>query len=459
MVPPDGDNGNLEYATRVLGINKFIFFARHCQSRRKLLRLFHRLRCLCWPKSPWLAVDEEGGTVSRLAHLIGPIPSAMAVGQLAMPAQLRLALRVSLSLKRLGFTVNLAPVTDVLRRYDNSCIATRAFGYSSQNVLRGSLAVCRAAAASGMLSCCKHFPGLGRADRDSHHALPVSVWPRRSVQVIADLLQRVNVPIIMAGHCLYPNISRELTTFSADLLTSFLRKRMDFKGVLLSDDMLMGALQNEPVLENRFLRAWRAGIDLLLLSRLDSQVLAAITRLTQPTYRHHLPLDHLRRARQRLDAAAELYRHSPVPCADHTIADSQFFQLFQRAFHTGHSARLRQGRYYLLIDARAHERCKQIPAFRNLSLRARACIRYNAHGWIGFGARPATDPMLVVSFNPLHGPAAFCRFINQHRQFSVISLGEPHERHLFSRAAGILFLYSSHEAVVRNGLKQFISWH
>jgi beta-N-acetylhexosaminidase len=212
---------------------------------------------------PLVALDQEGGLVSRIAD--DPAPGAPSMGSLAAEEIAALARQRADTLANYGFDVNFAPVADVAFSPD-SFMSGRAFAADSAVVAADVTAYLAGVAGSGVRHCVKHFPGHGRVSVDSHEALPVldvdpAMWwaedalPFRAA-VAAD------VPMVMLGHLVMPawgNLPASLSPTAVRVL----RQDLGFAGVVVTDDRGMGALAAWTPLEIVDL-AVAAGNDLLL---------------------------------------------------------------------------------------------------------------------------------------------------------------------------------------------------
>lgn len=217
-----------------------------------------------------IAVDQEGGPVVRLTTGATVFPSNMAVGATGSTELARQMARVTAEeLRALGINMNLAPVLDVNSNPDNPVIGIRSFGSAPELVSELGTAMLQAYQAAGIVAAVKHFPGHGDTAVDSHVSMPV---------VDKDLaqLQRVELPpfqaaidagvdAIMTAHVLFPAVVQDgkPATLSADVLDGLLRRQMVYDGLIVSDSLLMGALDNWSDTAGVAELAVAAGVDLL----------------------------------------------------------------------------------------------------------------------------------------------------------------------------------------------------
>jgi len=258
---------------RTLKPGGLIFFRRNVASPKQvacLTRDIQRLALEALGRPLLLAVDQEGGTVARLTPPFSQLPDASLVGAQGAEAVARSARLIAQEMKLVGLNLNLAPVLDVSLPETAGPMERRSFGRDPALVAECGVAAILATQREGVMATAKHFPGLGRAQEDPHLLLPV-------VSATAEeLRQRDLVPFraafqagiacAMTSHVLYPALDSELPgTLSTVILTGLLRNELRFDGVLVSDDLDMGAVTSRYPPEWAALTAFQAGVDLLLV--------------------------------------------------------------------------------------------------------------------------------------------------------------------------------------------------
>jgi beta-N-acetylhexosaminidase len=220
----------------------------------------------------FLALDQEGGSIVRVASGMTVFTSQMGLAATPDPvaAVQRVATITAAELRANGVNWNFAPVADVNNEPLNPIIGNRSFGSDPQRVSTLVAAAARAYAAAGLLCCAKHFPGHGAATVDSHLALPI-------IDVDRARLDRVElppfraaiaagVPAIMLAHLIVPALDPTPAlpaSMSKRVVTDLLRRELGFAGIVLTDDLEMGALASigEAVAGER---ALEAGADFVL---------------------------------------------------------------------------------------------------------------------------------------------------------------------------------------------------
>jgi len=247
----------------------FVLFGRNCSEPAQLRALVADMRgCVGRADAPVL-IDQEGGRVARLRppHWRSyPAPARLA----ALPdgeadEAVRLGARlIADDLAALGITVDAAPVLDLPVAGADAVIGDRAYGGDPARVARLGRAMCEGLLAGGVLPIIKHIPGHGRAKVDSHHACPVVDTDADKLAVTDFVPFRLlaDMPWAMTAHVVYSALDREPATLSRPVIDRVIRRQIGFDGVLVSDDLGMGALAGR--LAERVEKALHAGCDLAL---------------------------------------------------------------------------------------------------------------------------------------------------------------------------------------------------
>ena len=264
---PDSDTRDLLDAIRPAG---FLLFQRNIQSFDQIYTLTGRLREM-FPVPAFLAIDHEGGRVDRLKQIFGPIPSMPELAEGGM-AQLRFGAKIIASeLEATGFNVDFAPVLDL--RLPGSIVAERSLSADPAEVTRLAGAFIEELGKKTIVACAKHFPGLGGAIADPHFSLPRVDRGKRQLQK-EDAAPFVSLfaetGMLMMSHAYYPNLGDEKpipASLSSRVIDGFLRKKLGYQGLVLTDDLTMGAVTSIGLTPDLFLRAFEAGNDLLLFSQ------------------------------------------------------------------------------------------------------------------------------------------------------------------------------------------------
>ncbi len=222
-----------------------------------------------------IATDQEGGLVEHLGGRTTRLPSAMALGSSpSYQDSFNAGLIAGKELEALGINMNFAPNLDLYLDAQSSIVATRSFGADPQEVALHALAFIKGQRRHGVISMIKHYPGHGRTPDDSHGRLPqidVSLEQLKAEELLPyKMLVDENVRGIMVGHLAFPQIVDKRTPSSRSefFLTELLRDQWQYKGVVVTDDMLMyGARSGGLNLQETIYNSIMSGSDLLLYTR------------------------------------------------------------------------------------------------------------------------------------------------------------------------------------------------
>ena len=256
-------------------IGGFMLTRGNIQNRAQVKALVQDLQAAARAHNPgiglFIAVDQEGGRVSRLdLDTLTRFPAPYYWGEYQDPLYVEaVAYIISREALSLGCNINLAPVLDLYDKADDSIVGDRSMGINPVQVGERGVYYLFGAQRAGIAAVAKHFPGHGRTTVDSHHSLPVVEVSEKTL-LNEDLLPfqmviRHGVDAIMTAHILYPQIDPDFpVTLSAIFLRGLLRERLGFEGVIISDDIEMGALRSHYSPEEIVKYGINAGVDILL---------------------------------------------------------------------------------------------------------------------------------------------------------------------------------------------------
>jgi len=261
----------------------YILFADNLVNPRQTRKLIADLQSLT-PIPPFIALDEEGGVVSRLNAVptMGglPVPAAREIGSSGQTARAEEAGQtIARQLKELGFSVNFAPVADIHTPGTGSTIGERSYGTEALLVSKMACAFSKALEDEGILSVAKHFPGHGAAYGDSHTEKTVLDAPRellihRELVPFASLIQQ-GIGGIMTGHIIVPSLDPggKPASLSRRISETLLRSEMNYEGLVFTDSLRMGGVTAFYNTTELPLLAFEAGADILLMpvAALDSR--------------------------------------------------------------------------------------------------------------------------------------------------------------------------------------------
>jgi beta-N-acetylhexosaminidase len=305
---PDATDADIRLF-RDTGAGGLILYRRNSESPERLHRLLARLEAALGRRL-LVATDHEGGRIIMLGQGVTIFPdslAAAAAGEVAFVN--RQGLFEGRELRRLGVDVNFAPVLDVLTERYSPNIGIRSYGKDPALVARLGAARIRGLQSAGVSACAKHFPGKGHAPVDAHLALPVieSGWGEMHASHLVPFLAAVEagVDCLMTSHPLYPGLDptpRTPATFSRLIVEEYLRDQVGYRGVILSDDLEMGAVAELCPVGEAAVKAAAAGHDLLLVCHTEAAQRAAHAALFDAYRKGALPLRGLEQSVTRLDA-------------------------------------------------------------------------------------------------------------------------------------------------------------
>jgi beta-N-acetylhexosaminidase len=231
----------------------------------------------------------EGGTVDRLRDALAPLPSAQSVTRAAQqkgkPALMHEhGALVARAVKAFGFNTTLAPVLDLALPVSAKVMGTRAASPSAEGVVLYARNFLAGLAAQGVAGCGKHFPGLGGGSLDSHLETPSIDRTLRELDrddLVPYRELRNELPIVMVNHAAYPRTASKDRPASASpyWITTELRKRIGYRGLIFSDDLEMGGILKFMSIEEAAIAALRAGMDLIEICHSPELILRAYESL------------------------------------------------------------------------------------------------------------------------------------------------------------------------------------
>ena len=248
-----------------------ILFKRNIKSSIQLKRLIKSIRNYVKDKRFPILIDEEGSSVSRLRDLFNHNVDANYFGKLYKTNK-RIAVNLyksylrSLSneLKKLGININTIPVLDVLRWNTNSVIGNRSFSENKKIVKELGKITIDECHAKKILTVIKHIPGHGCSNIDSHLSMPkVNLSVKNLNKIDFYPFKFSSAKLAMTAHIVYKKIdSKNISTFSSKIIKDIIRKKIGYKGILMSDDISMKALKHDLVTNAK--KSLSAGCNLVL---------------------------------------------------------------------------------------------------------------------------------------------------------------------------------------------------
>lgn len=262
----------------------------------------------------FLAVDQEGGRVARLREPFTPFPGNSAIGR--GPDSHEMAARFGLvtakEMRLVGLNMNMAPVLDVPKGPVDQVLQGRMFGEDPERVGTLGRIVVKALQENGVMAVGKHFPGLGKARLDPHEHLPTIMADKQEIETFnlppfQDAIGE-GVSAIMTSHAIYPGLdARHPGTLSYGIMTECLRERLGFQGLIITDDLEMGAIKKDPGVPEGAVKAFEAGNDILLVCEDQRLVRESMNRVRNRLLTSEALLSRLHESVGRIMAAKEKF--------------------------------------------------------------------------------------------------------------------------------------------------------
>jgi beta-N-acetylhexosaminidase len=311
-----------------------ILFGRNVESPAQVALLNAQIRDAVG-SDVFIGIDQEGGLVDRFRHICEPMPSAKSVRNAGRTELAEKFGQLSARLLRLlGFNINFAPVLDLGGGNDDNGLRARTFGDDPGTVSRLAGAYVDGLQKGGVIACGKHFPGLGGSCVDSHRRLPIvqhtweEIFERDLVPFMDLMFHRPgeHLQTLMVSHAAFPDVSEFLqawfrrtsdlptldglhrlpATISGNVVMRLLRQVLKFDGLVITDDMEMGAVVQTLSVAEASLRAIEAGSDMVLICEQEANFVAARDLIVEAINEKRLSVRALNAATRRMEHALSL---------------------------------------------------------------------------------------------------------------------------------------------------------
>jgi beta-N-acetylhexosaminidase len=310
----------LRAIAREFGLGGVILFARNIDEPGQVAELGYEAARLVPDLPLWVSVDQEGGRVARLKSPFTIWPPMMTLGRSGDEKLAeRFARALATELKAVGITMDYAPVLDIYTNPANQVIGDRALADRAEDVARLGGAIIRTLQAEGIAACGKHFPGHGDTSTDSHFDLPLIEHPPDRLDAVELVPFRAaidsDVASIMTAHILIPALDPERpATLSPAIVDGMLKRRLGYRGLVLSDDLEMRAIAARFALAEATVLAVAAGCDAVLMCGADqAPQVAAIEAVIHAVENGTVPLKRVEDALARHRRVKERFLASPRP--------------------------------------------------------------------------------------------------------------------------------------------------
>lgn len=255
-------------------IGGFILYGSNVENSSQLLSLINTLKRANAANriSLFISVDEEGGRISRMPKGFRKLPSNREIGkQNSADLSRRIGRLLADEVKAFGYNMDYAPVLDINSNPKNPVIGDRAFGSKSEIVSKLGVETMKGIQEGGVIPVVKHFPGHGDTSVDSHIGLPQvenDLERLKSFELIPfEQAIKNGADAIMVAHILLPKLDEENpATLSKAIISDLLRKQLDFDGVVITDDMTMGAIIENYDIGSAAVKSVAAGSDIVLVA-------------------------------------------------------------------------------------------------------------------------------------------------------------------------------------------------
>lgn len=326
---PEGDVSEELRSYLAGGLAGLIIFPRNFASPGDLFRLTQEIRHEA-AQPVFIGIDQEGGTRFALPPPFTRWPSAEDLGLLDDPVAVEgVARGIARELAAVGCNLDFAPMLDLQLQEGSPVTSGRSYGADPRRVGELGASFARGLAAEGVLACAKHFPGHGDTKVDPHESLPVfegtlERLKRTELVPFARVFEEC-VPMLMTAHIILPQIDEDNpATLSRQILSDLLRKEMKFNGVVIADDLGMGAIRERMGPGDAAIGAFAAGADMAMMCHDWSALAPALEEVAAAVEKHEFSPDEwdasrerIKELRQRVEKQPHRLPLSVVGCAEH----------------------------------------------------------------------------------------------------------------------------------------------
>lgn len=267
-------------------VGGIIFYKRNFETPEQTVRLVNQLKAGNRSDLPlFLGVDQEGGKVTRLPGGLVNFPPNKQIGQENDPEfSYKVGALLGQEVKEFGLNLNFAPVLDINSNPKNPVIGDRSFGNNSEIVSELGIQTMKGMESQSVIPTVKHFPGHGDTSVDSHLELPIvnkSLKELKNLELIPfERAIEQGADVVMVAHILLPELDEtNPASMSKAVMTDLLRKQLGFTGVIITDDMTMGAITEHFDIGKAVIESVKAGSDIILVGHEYSNVVKIISSL------------------------------------------------------------------------------------------------------------------------------------------------------------------------------------
>lgn len=264
-----------------------ILFGKNITSAEQLVNLTNSIKSTAGDIPYIIGMDEEGGLVTRLPDDVLSMPSALTIaGSEDTEYCYNAGYQIGTQIISFGLHTGFSPVLDIWSNPDNTVIGNRAYGKTSDDVCKYGIADMLGLKATGAIPVAKHFPGHGDTETDSHYGLPLvtktkeELWQSELLPFKSAIEN--GVPMIMAAHILCTELDENYpASMSKNIITDLLRDEMGFEGVVITDDLTMGAISESYSFGDAAVLSINAGCDILSICFGEDNVKQAVKAIKE----------------------------------------------------------------------------------------------------------------------------------------------------------------------------------
>ena len=264
-------------------VGGLIYFSRNVLDSNQIITLNNEIKAIKKDIPLFISVDEEGGVVSRVPDEFLKLPSSGYIGKFDDEnLSYNIGSIIAKELKSLGFNMDFAPVLDIDSNPNNTVIGERAFGNNADIVSKLGIKTMEGLRDGGIIPVVKHFPGHGDTDIDSHYGLPIVTKTLEELNNLEFIPFKNAIEngadVVMVSSIILSSIDSEYpATMSKKVTTDILRNKLNFDGVIATDDMTMGAIMDNYNLTDAVIMAINAGNDLILVCHGYDDIIKSIS--------------------------------------------------------------------------------------------------------------------------------------------------------------------------------------
>jgi len=318
-IPGKSLDSRTEALIRDCYLGGVILFSRNIEGPEQLAQLCQDLQDAAQKHQGvplFMAADQEGGRVARLREPFTLFPGNEAIGKDDNPLERanEFGLTTAKEMKLVGLNMDMAPVMDVQRGELEKHLMGRTFGEDPEKVGELGGAIIESLQENGIMAVAKHFPGLGRAPLDPHVELPRIDVDMKEIEAVnlppfGSAIKR-KVSSIMTSHAIYSALDPDRpATFSPAVLANLLREKMSFEGLIITDDLEMGAISKKWGVAEGASASFEAGADILLICKEQNYVEESIKLIRGKLLKGEILLSRLHESNERIQKAKDEFLH------------------------------------------------------------------------------------------------------------------------------------------------------